>query len=449
MADRTPATGRIARAFGFPAPLAVALLLAAALPGGAVAAEGPAARTLEEVLHATLASEESLQVAEAEVRKAELRSRRYLLYLTPEVQLQGSYTRSGVQDADADGASAEKAVAWGLALTQPLYTGGRATAAYRGQKKIEASQRLEAELTRRGLVVAVTQAYYRVLAAAEAVGVGEQAVGLARRQLARAARRVELGDAVLNDQLRAEVSLRRLEAELSGFRSALAQGREEIRRLSGLSLASDPAVPPPQPQIAGSDESLVAEALGARREPEQARLAVAAAEEDVREKQGRYLPSLVLNASWGESGEKLRDQSWAWSAGVALVVPIYQSGSTTYELRESRVGLAQERLRAGGSSRDVEREVRGLLRELEAARSRRESLQLAVVAAAENLRLSERRYEVGLAESLEVADAQNADVAARVDLVAAGYAIEALTVQLRNALGRELLPVPGNAEPGR
>jgi len=62
-------------------------------------AAGPApARTLEEVVAATIASVESLRIAEAEVEKAALRSRRFFLYLTPDVRLQGSYLRIDAED---------------------------------------------------------------------------------------------------------------------------------------------------------------------------------------------------------------------------------------------------------------------------------------------------------------------------------------------------------------
>lgn len=420
--------------------LATALLLISfALAVRVCAADRQPAGTLEEVVRATLASEESLRVVEAEARKAGQRTKRYYSYLTPDVRLQGSYGWSDEEDTDADdNSAAQDRYGWGLVVTQPLYTGGRATAAYRGQQHLEASVRLQVELTGRALTVAAAQAYYRILGAAATVEIGETAIGLARRQLERATRRVELGEAVLNDQLRAEVTLRGLEAELAGARSTLAQAREEVRRLSGLELVASPAVPPPLPQIAGSDEALVAEALAARREPEQARLAVSAAEEEVREKKGRYLPSLALNAAYGEAGGELSDRPWSWSAGVVLEMPIYQGGATKYEVRESRLGLEQQRLRAAGASRDIEREVRNLLREIEAARSTVRSLDLGVAAAAENLRLAERRYEVGLADSIEVADGQRADVAARVGLVVARYRLEELTLQLLNALGRDL-----------
>jgi outer membrane protein len=428
----------------------LALLLAAA-PAVRAAEPPPApppARTLEQVVAATLAGEESLRIVEAEVRKAELRSKRYWRYLTPDVRAKGAWTRTGAEEVeDGSGPKPGESWAWSLALTQPLYTGGRATAAYRGQRDFEASVRLQAELTGRELALAAAGAWYELLAAAESVRIGEQGLVLARRQFERATRRVELGEAVLSDQLRAEVTLRRLEAELAGARSTLARAGESVRRLSGLEVAGDPVVPAPLAPIGGADEALVAEALAARLEPRQLALAVAAAEEDVREKQGRYLPSLALRAAYGEAGDTLWDNQWSWTAGISLEVPIYQSGSTPLEVGEARVGLEQERLRAAAAARDIEREVRSLLREAEAARSVVESLRLGVVAAAENLRLAGRRYEVGLADSLEVADAQQADLIASVGLATAGFRVEALTLRLRNALGRPLFDAPGSAPP--
>ncbi len=426
--------------------LAAAALLLAAGPGAAAAGEAPAA-TLEQVVAATLATEESLRVAELESRKAGLRTRRYLLHLTPDVRLQGAYARTDAEETGNGGPETGDSWSWALSLTQPLYTGGRATAAYRGQRDAEASQRLQAELTRRALTLAAAEAYYGALLAAEEVRIAEQAAAVALRQLGRARRRVELGEAVPSDELRAEVGLRRLEAGLAAARSALGDAREAVRRLSGLELAAAPQVPAPLPQLAESPEALVAEALAARDEREQARLAVAAAEQDVREKRGRFLPSVALRASWGESGDEPSELARAWSAGVAVELPLYDSGSTAYELRESSLGLEQSRLRAAALARDIEREVRGLCRESEAARVARESLRLAVAASAEGVRLAERRYEVGLADSLEVADAQTADVGARVSLAAAGYRLETLALRLRNALGRE--PLPAAEEPPR
>jgi outer membrane protein TolC len=170
-------------------PLFALLLAVCPLPG--LAADTPPARTLAEVAAATLASEESLRIAQDEVRRAELRSRRYFLFLTPDVRATGAYTHLGSQDSgNGGGQESSESWAWALTLNQPLYTGGRATAAYRGQKDLEGALRLEAQLVRRALLVSAAEAYYRALAAAEAVRISKEGAALASRQLALATRRV-------------------------------------------------------------------------------------------------------------------------------------------------------------------------------------------------------------------------------------------------------------------
>ena len=423
---------------------AVAIVVTAAT---APAAPPPTYATIGEAVRGALETGEGVRIADAEARKAGLRTRRYRLAVTPDVRLRAAYVRldeeTSPDQGQGGGAPPERQLGWSLELTQPLYTGGRATAAYEAQRALEGSAGLGRELARRETALAAAEAWYGVLAAAEGVRVGEEAVGQAQRHLERTTRRVELGEAVLNDRLQAEVSLRQLESSLAASRGALANARERLRRIAGGYPGAEPAVPIPVPAPEGSPEELVAEALAHRLEPQQAGFSVTAAEQDLREKRGRFLPSLALTASYARQGEELDTLAWQWSAGVALELPLYQSGQRLAEMRESRVGLEQARLAAEAAGRDVEFEVRGLVNDLGATAARIASLRAAEAAATENLRFAERRYDVGLADGLEVVDARVSLTAARTALAAERYRIETLKLRLAVAVGRD--PVPALA----
>ncbi len=417
----------------------VSALLAAAAP--AAAGAPPTFQTLGEAVRAALETQEAVGIAAAEARKSAVRTRRYRLAVTPDVRLRGFYLRTD-EEGDPDpqqggGGPPGRQVGWSLELTQPLYTGGRATAAYRGQKALERSASLAGELVRRQTAVAAAEAWFGTLAAVDAVRIAEEAAASARRHLERATRRVELGEAVRNDQLQAEVVLRRIEGDLASARGGLANAREAVRRVAGGYPADRPAVPERLPPIAASADALVAEALAGRIEPRQAGLGVTAAEQDVREKRGRFHPSLALTGAYARQGEDLGELSWQWSAGIAIELPLYQSGQRLNEMRESQAGLEQARLAAAAAARDVELEVRSLANDLAAAAARVESLHTAEEAAAEGLRLSERRYEVGLADGLEVVDATLSLTAARTALAAERYRVETLKLSLAAALGRD------------
>lgn len=443
-----------------PRPARPARRLAVALLGAvlslstsrAAAAEPAPAGTLEEVLQGALASEESFAIAAAEARKAALRSKRALLLLTPEVGLQASWVTSDEQDAgdqgqEGGGVSGDQ-IGYALTLAQPLYTGGRATAAYRGQRAVEGSTRLEAELARRRALLGAAEAYYGALAAADTLQIARQTLETAEEQHRLASRRVELGEAVLNDQLQAEVRVLRAKGAVAAAQGAVERAREAVRRASGRELAAEPAVPPPQPPLPAAPEQLVAEALANRIELEVGRLGVLAAGEDLREKRGRFLPALGLEASYARTGEEVGDLDWRWRAGINLTLPIYQAGQRLYAVRESEVGVEEARLAAQATSRDIEREVRALASDRAVSAAQLEGLTKQVAAAEEGHRLASRRYAVGLAPSLEVIDAQATLAVARVGRVAELYQLELLTLRLTLALGRDPFPALKTAAPG-
>jgi outer membrane protein TolC len=404
--------------------------------------------TLPEVLASTVERHESLAILEEEALQADLRKSRFLMSITPDLSLRAygrrvGSTESGGEEEDGGGPGFSPAgtyYGYSFSLTQPLYTGGRALAAYRGAGDLENSVKIEGEITRRDLLVAAAEAYFAVLAAREVVRIGEQGVVRAERHLELAQKRLDLGEGVVTDRLRAEVNLAEVESDLVGFRKALADARARVRRLAGRPLAAVPAIVDSLPEIEGSIEDLVAEALGARLELEQDRLGVRAAKEDVREKKGRFLPAIYAAGAYYGSGEEVSDQETGWEAGVVLEIPIYQRAARFYHLKESRSALRQARLRGDGRAKDITLEVSRLANAMEAASVRIGTLRKQAELARENVRLAEKRFSVGLADSLETVDAQTSLLGAEVGLTAERFLFEVAKLRLAKALGRDPFP---------
>ena len=111
----------------------------------------PPPRTLEEVVRRHARERGVAAHRRGEVRKAELRTKRYSALPHARRAAAGRVRAPGAEEHRRGRRAPQPARAGtpgGSSLTQPLYTGGRATAAYRGQKHLEASVRLQAELTR-------------------------------------------------------------------------------------------------------------------------------------------------------------------------------------------------------------------------------------------------------------------------------------------------------------
>ena len=410
-------------------------------------AEGPVG-TLDDVIRLTVTRHESIEIAGESVEQARLMKNRYLMSLTPDISLQ-AYGKRGDAPPPPNGAGPDEdektTYGYAVTLTQPVYSGGRATAAYRGAGKTENALRLQRDLTARGLRVTATEAYYGVLSWMEAVRVGEQAVARAEKHLERSRRRLELGEGLLTDKLRAEVNVADVSASLIGYRSGLADARNQVERLCGCTLAESPAAVTPLEPIKGSVDELVEEALKGRLEVKQDSLGVMAAEEDRREKKGRFMPALYVAASYYGSGEEYDDQESGWEAGLYLEFPIYQRASRYYLLKESDSVLRQTKIRGEGRGRDIALEIKGLHNSLTSAEARIETLRKQVELARESLRLSEKRFDVGLADSLEAVDSQTTLLGAEVSLTAEVNLFEVSRLRLLNALGREFMA--GSAAP--
>lgn len=407
-----------------------------------------AVSTLPEVLASTVARSESLEILKEEALQADLRKSRYLMSITPDLSLQAYSRRVGGTGSGGEGEEGGGPVffpegtyyGYSFRLSQPLYTGGRAMAAYRGAGDLENSVKIEGEITRRDLLVAAAEAYFAVLAAREVVRIGEQGIVRAERHLELAQKRLDLGEGVITDRLRAEVNLAEVESDLVGFRKALADARARVKRLAGRPLAEVPATVDFLPEIEGSVEDLVAEALGARLELEQDRLGIRVASEDVREKKGRFLPALYAAGAYYGSGEEISDQVEGWEAGIVLEIPIYQRAARFYHLKESRSVLRQAALKSAGRAKDITLEVSRLSNAMEASSVRIVTLRKQAELARENVRLAEKRFSVGLADSLETVDAQTSLLGAEVGLTAERFLFEVAKLRLVKALGRDPFP---------
>jgi outer membrane protein TolC len=147
------------------------------------------------------------------------------------------------------------------------------------------------------------------------------------------------------------------------------------------------------------------------------------------------LPSLTGFGDYGSIGLSVNNALPTRVYGVALRVPVFDGGRVDSRRRESRSQLEQERIRLADLSKQIELEVRLALDSL---RSSEEQVKVAgngLMQAGEELEQARRRYEAGVASSIEVTDAQTRLARARDNHVAALFLFNKAGVDLRQATG--------------
>jgi len=123
------------------------------------------------------------------------------------------------------------------------------------------------------------------------------------------------------------------------------------------------------------------------------------------------------------------------SVGVQVKIPLWDGGRRDARRTESASLLRQEAIRTRDTAQQVELEIRLAIESLESAESQVKVTLEALAQSEKEMEQAQRRYEAGVAISLEVTDAQARVARARENKVSALFKQKAARVDLGVAVG--------------
>lgn len=337
-----------------------------------------------------------------------------------------------------------------MQVVQPLYTGGRVSAAVKaaewGTRAAESSA-LSAEVE---LSAAVAHAYDDLLLARAVGGVARQSAETLREALRVAREHYAAGTVARLDVLRAQTRLSSAEAAVRAAEVAEATARERLAALVGL----DPDSAPP---VAGSLEYVefdvdlaVLEDLARSARPDVGALRALARSYEAGAAISRAArrPTLSLYAMTLLTRPELvtGEERWAWEllGGLQLSWSLFDSGAAGGEAAAARAAAERaeaeaRRLEAAAVAR-VRAQAYELRRAAEDVRRGRENVALAERA----LEIAQERYLEGVGIQLEVLEAEADLRTTRADLLRAIHAYRSAAIELRRAVGLPAdAPLPG------
>lgn len=288
------------------------------------------------------------------------------------------------------------------------------------------------------VVVACGQLYLQALA-------GEARIQAARAQLATAEtllgtardrRSSGLGAGI--EVLRADVQAQSLRQRLIVAEQEAAKQKLQLARAIGLPLGQRYRLADPMPFAAGvpmTAEDAVARAWAGRPELKAAQARVAAAEEAHKAARGEGLPSLVVMGDYGAIGNTVSGALGTFTLGAGLRVPLFEGGRTQARANEAAVRLRQQQARLEDLKARVYYEVQAVFLDLRAAEERVRVAEGALGLARQQLEQARDRFAAGVADNLEVVQAQEALAGAEDNRIASLYASNAARFSLARALG--------------
>ncbi len=400
-------------------------------------AAAPITITLDEAIKRAQASEPGYAAAKAASRSAALDRSIARAGLLPTAHLysQDIYTQpNGVySEGDAGQALAplprfvaNDARPWEYfaqgVVDETLSLGG--AAAVRRANAEAAAAAAEQEISRRGLVAAVTGLFYGSLAADHKLKVANDAEQEASDFTKKTNEREQAREAAHADVVKAQLLGQQRERDLSDARLAAEKARLEL----GVLLFPDPRTPytlsaPQDAPVLASKEEV--EQAAAKNNPElkSAFASLAASNADVQAAWGALLPNLGLNVTYGidanqfsvngplnPDGFKARNLGYSTSFTVNL--PVWDWLAGEHKVKQSEIRRDASQVALTNAQRRMIAQLDETYSEARTAGDQLASLDLSVTTAAESLRLTKLRYASGEATVLEVVDAQTAYVAA-------------------------------------
>lgn len=335
---------------------------------------------------------------------------------------------------------------WGpsLQLTMPIYRPQNWDALSQAKLAVQSSGAQLAQ-ARQDLILRVTQAYFDVLAAQDALTAIEASKKATAEQLAQARREFEVGTKTIVDTHEAQALFDQIVAQEEVARGNLIVRRNALRVIIGrdtgdslLPLRDAPQLTPPQPADV--------EAWARRAEEASYGVAVARAAAEIaqlettRSRHGHY-PTLDLAASVSQSrtsGSLTSDASNSFRdsrIGVQLNVPIYSGGLIQSRVREALANEERARFDLESARRNAAQGARQAFTGVDFGLAQVRALESAEVSAKSQLDSTRLGYQVGVRINLDVLTATTQLFNTQRDLKKARYDFLVNGLRLKSAVG--------------
>jgi outer membrane protein TolC len=325
-----------------------------------------------------------------------------------------------------------------LFVSSPLYD-AEALGSYQ-QSKASVTAEAHADLNIRELVVLAVGNLYleavadeaRVASARSEVATAEQLERLAEDQRA-------AGVVAGIDVLRQQVQLESARARLITASNTLEKEKLRLARAIGLpldqpyTLADHPSYTPAPPMTL---EEALKIAYATREDLQSAQSRVDAAEASRRSARGSELPSVHVNADIGALGSNTSTLEKTYTVAADVRVPIFDGGTARGKLLQADADLNArqselEDLRAG-----IRADVTAAMLDLNAADAAVQVAQSAQTLAREQLTQAQDRVRAGVTNTIELAQAQEAEVIASERYIASVHAHLLAKAAMARALGQ-------------
>ncbi|ADU66772.1 outer membrane efflux protein [Desulfurispirillum indicum S5] len=372
-----------------------------------------------EAYHLALENNKAILLEEISQRKTQLSEIQARSYLLPRASAELQYTQGDREERT-----------FGAGVTQPLYTGGKASAERRKSEHLQEAAEFSVRFTRQQVLKQLIDITADLRKAQEMVRVNQENVKRLEEHVNKSRIRLEVGEIARTALLQSQMALSEGRADyfeslshLSTLNTRLNNiigSTHEIRIVGELHLPELPA--------SSFDDWLVKANLN-RNDLMAEEALLEYSHDDLRARVSAYYPRLDAFVRYSIPDFEESSESIVYT-GLNLSIPILEGGTRIASYREAKFNIIESSHRILQRKENVRLDVNQELNTIDVLKYKLEEASSRMDYARENLRMTTLQFEVGKSTNLDVLDAMlslsNAERAlaeAHYDMIKAQYGL--------------------------
>lgn len=400
-------------------------------------------RTLQEALAAAYSNNPSLQASRAQLRAVDENVPTALAGWRPQVIVSGTAGSAfGNQNSNTTGreitSQQGRAIVTGSAtVTQPIYRGGRTTAATNRAENQVMTQRAKLIASEEQLFSDTVSAYVNVISTTQILALNGNNEQVLQRQLQATNDRFRVGEITRTDVAQAEAALAGATATRQTAEGNLQTARATFQRLVG-ELPDKLVEPQPLKLPTRTLEEAKAQASGNNPTVIAALFQNASDKDNFDLQYGALMPTVSIQGtgSYTQNSVQKNVRTEGGQVVASLSVPIYQGGSEYAAIRAARQTEQQSRRLVDDAKRTAVQQVISAWETYQAAKSTIDSTRTQIRSNQIALEGTQREAIVGSRTTLDVLNAEQILLNSRTTLVQNLSSLVTASYQVTSAVGR-------------
>jgi outer membrane protein len=405
--------------------------------------------SLDDLYRIALERAEKIKLSEEDLYIAKTGKEKALSLLLPRLSAFGNYAKYTEEKYNAMGALLQPnaATSWGLRADETLSLSGRELTALNISRENIVKSQYDLYAIREVYLLSVAAAYYDVLRAKKSLEITESNLERLTKYRDAAEKRLKVGEVTKTVLLRAKGELSGARSDHVKAKNALLLAKSVLARAVGIEGDFQIKESPSEDINISPETSFQELAYKGRADLKSFEVQKRMAEEQVQYTKGAFWPTLSVSGAYVSADQSPSTQTLVKESTYGLLslnFPFFEGGLRRAEVKEARAKERQSALLYEDYKKSIGIEVQGAYLDLMTQKGILKFLEDQLVFARDNYNAVAKQFAFGLAQSLDVMDANTLLVTSERNLAEAVYSYQVAILKLKKATGTLLKTVVGD-----